>query len=129
MPTQPNSGTISYTRLIKAREPSHIFGVSTYENHIKGSSLPAESSTQECRHLAVIQFIRSNDGIISHRIQLFELVIVADEKSTSFHQYLRYSHKHGTIAFSTPSAIIWAYSHIASMVELRFSLFEQLKNK
>ncbi len=33
-------------------------------------------------------------------------VIVVDEKSTSFHQYLRYSHKCGTIAFSTPSAII-----------------------
>ena len=33
-------------------------------------------------------------------------VIVADEKSTSFYQYLRYSHKLGTIAFSTPSAII-----------------------
>ncbi len=33
-------------------------------------------------------------------------VILADEKWTSFHQYLRYSHKLGTIAFSTPSAII-----------------------
>ena len=33
-------------------------------------------------------------------------VIMADEKFLSFHQYLRYSHDCGTIAFSTPSAII-----------------------
>ncbi len=32
--------------------------------------------------------------------------IMADEKFLSFHQYLRYSHTYGTIAFSTPSAII-----------------------
>ncbi len=53
-------------------------------------------------------------------------VILADEKLTSFHQYLRYNHKRGTIAFSTPSAIIWAYSPIASMVSARFSLFEHV---
>ena len=34
-------------------------------------------------------------------------VKLADEKLTSFHQYLRYSHKR-TIAFSKPSAITWA---------------------
>ena len=33
-------------------------------------------------------------------------VIVADEKSLSFHQYLRYSHKCVTIVFSIPGAII-----------------------
>ena len=33
-------------------------------------------------------------------------VIVADEKFLSFHQYLRYRHKLGTIVFSTSSAII-----------------------
>ncbi len=32
-------------------------------------------------------------------------VILADEKSTLFHQYLRYSHKYGTIVFSIPGAI------------------------
>ena len=51
-------------------------------------------------------------------------VIVADEKSTSFLTYLTYSHKHGVIAFSTPSAILWAYSHIANMISAGFSLFE-----
>ncbi len=34
-------------------------------------------------------------------------VIMADEKSTLFHQYLRYSHKYGTIVFSIPGAIQW----------------------
>ncbi len=53
-------------------------------------------------------------------------VIVADEKSTSFHLYLRYSHKCVTIVFSIPSAIIWAQSHTASMVSARFSLFEHV---
>ncbi len=52
-------------------------------------------------------------------------VIVADDRFTSFHQYLRYSHKGGTIVFGTPSTIIWAYSHIARMVSASFSLFEQ----
>ena len=33
-------------------------------------------------------------------------VILVDEKLISFPQYLRYSHKRGTIAFSIPSAII-----------------------
>ena len=33
-------------------------------------------------------------------------VIMADEKFLAFHQYLGYSHTCGTIALSTPSAII-----------------------
>ena len=37
-----------------------------------------------------------------------------DEKFTSFHQYLRYSHKCSIIVFSIPGAIVWAYSHISS---------------
>ncbi len=35
-------------------------------------------------------------------------VIMVDEKLASFHQYLRYSHKCGTILFSILSPIIWA---------------------
>ena len=35
-------------------------------------------------------------------------VILADEKMTSFHRYLRYSHKSVIIVFSIPGAILWA---------------------
>ena len=35
-------------------------------------------------------------------------VILADEKLTLFHQYIRYSQKWGTIVFSIPGAILWA---------------------
>ncbi len=62
----------------------------------------------------------------THSMYSLSNVIMADEKFLSFHQYLRYNHKYGTIAFSTPSAIIWAYSHIASIVSGRFSLFEHV---
>ena len=34
-------------------------------------------------------------------------VILVDEKFTSFHQYLRYCHKSGTIVFSIPGAMLW----------------------
>ncbi len=50
-------------------------------------------------------------------------VILADEKSTLFHQYLRYNHKCGTIVFSIPSAII-SLSHIASLVSAKVCSFE-----
>ncbi len=33
-------------------------------------------------------------------------VILADEKFTLFHQYLRYCNKRGTVVFSMPSAIL-----------------------
>ena len=46
-------------------------------------------------------------------------VIMADDKLASFPQYLRYSHKHSTIVFSTPSTIIWAYSHVSSTISHR----------
>ena len=53
-------------------------------------------------------------------------VIGADGKWTSFYQYLRYNHKRGTIVFSTPSAIIWAYSHVSSTICHRIRLFEHV---
>ena len=47
-----------------------------------------------------------NDVKYSKTMYTLSNVIVADEKWTSFHQYLRYNYKRGTIVFSTPSAII-----------------------
>ena len=35
-------------------------------------------------------------------------VILVDEKSTSFHRYLRYRHNCDTIVFSIPGTILWA---------------------
>ena len=49
--------------------------------------------------------------------------VIVDKKLTSFHQYLGYSHKCGTIAFGIAGAIIWAYSQIASLVSAKVSLF------
>ncbi len=77
-----------------------------------------QHSTQLCIHvlndiLNVVNYSQSN-------------VIMVDEKLASFHQYLRYSHKCGTTLFSVLSAIIWAYSHIASLVSVRFSSFEHV---
>ncbi len=72
--------------------------------------------------------MRSTSHLYHHCYRSYTLsnVILADKKITLFHQYLRYSHKHGTIAFSKRGAIIWAYSHIASMVFARSSLFEHV---
>ena len=49
-------------------------------------------------------------GCMLHIMVTYSLssVIMADEKFLSFHQYLRYSHKRGTIVFSIPGAIQWA---------------------
>ena len=55
-PTLAINSMINYTGPTSGRSmPSHTVGVSTYENHIKRHSLPAEGSAQECKHLAVMQ--------------------------------------------------------------------------
>ena len=51
-------------------------------------------------------------------------VIQLDEKLTSFHQYLRYCDKCGTIGLHIPSAIILAKSHFASTICHIVGLFE-----
>ncbi len=47
-----------------------------------------------------------NNNNITYNMYSLSNVIMADENWISFHQYLRYSHKRGTIMFSAPSAII-----------------------
>ena len=99
---------------------------SIYEIFVLGYELSCfqVAASTECSRSKYFEFFKLTQYANFQYASFFHAVAQWWRFGGTSHKYLRYCHKCGTIAFSSPSAIIWASSDIDSIDSARVCLFE-----